>query len=111
MPISGLSPALGQSTAPPLFPVLDDTRPVVTDDPRVPPPSYHLPDSLPLVDPYYSSAEWDSFVSYTHCLTAEKEQSARDARAAADDACLARDKVEATRKTLVLERERAKLMQ
>ena len=42
---------LGQSTAPPLFPVLGDTPPVVTDYRRVPPPSYHLPDSLPLVAP------------------------------------------------------------
>ena len=50
-------------------------------------------------------------LSYTRHLTAEKEQSARDARAAADDACLARDEVEATRKTLALERERVKLMQ
>ena len=110
-PLSGLSPVLGQGTAPPLFPVLGDTPPVVTDYRRVPPPSYHLPDSLPLVDPQYSSAEWDSFLSYTRRLTAEKEQSARDARAAADDARLARDKVEATRKTLALERERVTLMQ
>ena len=51
MPLSGLSPALGQSTAPLLFPVLGDTPPVVTDYRRVPPPSYHLPDSLPLVAP------------------------------------------------------------
>ena len=95
---------LGHSTAPPLFPVLDDTRPIVTDYRRVPPPSYQLPDSLPLVAPQYSSAERDSFLSYTRRLTAEREQSARDARAA-------RDEVEATRKTLELERERVKLMQ
>ena len=55
--------------------------------------------------------ERDSFLSYTCRLTAEKEQSARDARAAADDARLARDEVEATRKTLALEREWVKLMQ
>ena len=84
---------------------------MVTDYRRVPPPSYQLPESLPLVAPQYRSAERDSFLSYTRCLTAEKEQSARDARAAADDARLARDEVEATRKTLELERERVKLMQ
>ena len=55
--------------------------------------------------------EQDSFLSYTHRLTVEKEQSAHDARAAADDARLARDEVEATRKTLALEQERVKLMQ
>ena len=55
--------------------------------------------------------ERDNFLSYTRRLTAEKEQSARDARAAADNARLARDEVEATRKTLALERERVKLMQ
>ena len=57
------------------------------------------------------TAERDSFLSYTRCLTAEKEQSTRDARAAADDARLARDEVEATRQTLALERERVKLIQ
>ena len=50
-PLYGLSPVLGQSTAPPLFPMLGDTPPVVTDYRRVPPPSYQLPDSLPLIDP------------------------------------------------------------
>ena len=44
-------------------------------------------------------------------LTAEKEQSARDARAAADDARFTRDEVETTRKTPALEQERVKLMQ
>ena len=109
--MSGLSPALGHNTTPPLFPVPDDPRPVVPDYRRVPPSSYHLPDSLPLVAPQYNPAERDSFLSYTRHLTAEKEHSARDARAAADDARLACDEVESTRKTLAVERERVKRMQ